>query len=237
MNAWIGAAIAVGAGLVVGSIAGRVTRRLLSHQRQPEAIREVAGSIGGFVFALGVAVGLVTAVGIVAPDQLDTVPRQLINYLPKVLVAGLIVLFGNVAASIASMVVGRALQRATGSARPGPVRVVRAVIVALAVILAVSQLGIDTTIVNLGVAAVLFSGGATFTLLTALGARDVARNVAAGRYVRRVLPVGAELVGEHGGTVVEVHPATVELRRADGTTVHVPNARLLDGVITFRAGD
>jgi len=234
MNPWIGAAIAIAGGLVVGSIVGRLVRRVLSHERQPEAIREVAPSIGGFVFALGIAVGLITAVGVVAPDQLTTMPRGLINYFPKVLVAGLMLLVGNIVASVLGMIVGRALQKAAGEARPGPVRLVKGVITATFGILAVSQLGVNTTIINLAVAALLFSAGATFTLLTALGGRDVARNVAAGRYVRRVLPLDAELVGAVEGRVVRVHPATVEVRRADGVTVHVPHSELLATSLQFR---
>lgn len=234
MNPWIGALIAVGAGVVVGSIVGRVLRKVLSHERQPVAIREVAGSIGGFAFALCVAAGLITAVGIVAPDQLETIPRGLVNYFPRVMVAGMLLLLGNIAGSVAGMVVGRAAQRAAGEPKPNVVKAVKIVILSAAGILAVSQLGIDTTLINLAVAALLFSAGATFTLLTAFGGRDVARNVAAGRYVRRVLPVGAELLGAVSGTVVKVHPASVEIRRPDGVTVHIPSTRLMDGPIEFR---
>ena len=58
--------------------------------------------------------------------------------------------------------------------------------------------------------------------------------MAAGRYVRRILPVGAELVAPVEGTVVKVHPATVEIRRPDGVTMHVSTAQLLDAPIEFR---
>lgn len=234
MNEWIAAAIAVVAGIVIGQIAGRIVRRVLSHQRQPEAIRQVAGSIGGFVLALCIAAGLVTAVGIVSPDQLETMPRGLVNYLPRVIVAGIMILIGNVAASVIGLVVGRSLHQAAGEERPGPVKIVKGVVVGAAVILAVGQLGVDTTIVNLAVAALLFTAGLTFTLLTASGGRDVARNVAAGRYVRRIVPVGAELVSPVAGVVVKLHPATVEIRRADGVTVHLPSAELLAAPIEFR---
>jgi hypothetical protein len=237
VNGWIGALIAVAAGVVVGQVAGRVVRRVLSNQRQPQAIREVAPSIGGFVLALCIAGGLITAVGIVSPEQLETMPRGLVNYLPKVIVAGIMLLLGNVAASVVGMVVSKSLAAAAGGPRPGPVRAIKAVVMGAAIILAVSQLGVDTTIVNLAVAALLFSAGATFTLLTAYGGRDVARNVAAGRYVRRVLPVGAELIAPVAGIVVKVHPATVELQTADGTTSHVPASSLMAGPLEFRRPD
>lgn len=234
MNPWIGALIAVVAGVLVGSIAGRVLRKVLSHERQPTAIREVAGNIAGFAFALCVAAGLITAVGIVAPEQLDTIPRGLVNYFPRVMVAGLLLLLGNIAGSVLGMAVGRAAQRATGEDQPAVGKTVRGLVLGTAVLLAVSQLGMDTTLVNLAVAALLFSLGATFTLLTALGGRDVARNVAAGRYVRKILPEGSELLGAVPGTVVRVHSASVELRTADGRIVHVPAAALLSGPLEYR---
>ncbi len=132
------------------------------------------------------------------------------------------------------MVVGRAAQRASGEPKPKVVKAIKGACLGTAIILGVSQLGIDTTIVNLAVAALLFSAGATVTLLTAFGGRDMARKVAAGRYVRRILPVGAELTAPVQGTVVKVHPASVEVRRPDGVTVHVPSAQLMDAPIEFR---
>jgi hypothetical protein len=234
MNHWLGAAIAIAAGIVVGQVLGRIVRRLLSNERQPPAIREVAPSIGGFVLGICVAAGCITAVGIIDPDQLATMPRGLVNYFPKVIVAGAMVLIGKIAASIVGMIVGRSVQTAAGQPNQAIVKVVKGIVLGAAAILAVAQLGIDTTIVNLAVAALLFSTGATLTLLTSFGGRDVARNVAAARYIRRVLPVGAELTSPVNGTVVKVHPASVEVQRADGVTVHLPAAELLGRPLEFR---
>jgi small-conductance mechanosensitive channel len=114
------------------------------------------------------------------------------------------------------------------------VRIVKSVVIGATAILAVNQLGVDTTIINLAVASLLFSLGATFTLVAALGTRQLAGHVAAGRYVRRIVPVGAELIEPVSGTVVKVHPATVEIRRPDGSTVHIPNETLLTGSLQLR---
>ncbi len=232
MNPWISAIIAIAGGFIVGSIAGRVVRRQLGAHNRPEALRQVAAAAASFVMAILVAIGLVVAIGFVSPDALDTMPQALVNYLPKALVAGLTILIGQVAATLAALAVKSAMLKATGEARSGPPRVAKAVIISAATILAVSQLGVDTTIVNLAVAALLFSVGAIATLLIGLGGLDVARNIAAGRYVRRILPIGCEVESDAiVGTVQAVHPATVEIAQEDGVVVHVPHAQVLSGPI------
>jgi hypothetical protein len=238
MNPWISAAIAIVGGVVLGSIAGRVVRKLIAKPSRPEPIQQIAPALASFVFGTIVAIGLIAAVGIVSPDQLDTIPKSLVTYMPKVLVAGVLIMAGNVIGGIAAAAVRSTMIRTTGEARPGPPRIIKMVITATAGILGVSQLGIDTTIVNLAIAALLFTLGATATILIGVGGIDVARNVAAGRYVRRIIPAGSQIeTADRAGTVVAVHPATVELRQADGATIHVPHSAVLAGTVTLRGSN
>ena len=58
---WIAAAIAVGAGIAVGSILARIARSVLSRERHPDGIRNAAGAIASLFFALALIVGLITA--------------------------------------------------------------------------------------------------------------------------------------------------------------------------------
>jgi hypothetical protein len=235
VNPWISATIAIVGGVVLGSVAGRIVRKVIANPSRPDPVRQIAPALASFVFGVIVAVGLITAVGIVSPEQLDTIPKSLVTYLPKVLVAGVLLMAGNVIGGIAAVAVRSAMVRTTGEARPGPPKIVKTVVMATAGILAISQIGIDTTIVNLAVAALLFTIGATATLLIGVGGVEVARNVAAGRYVRRILPLGADIeAGAGQGIVIAVHPATVELRQADGSRIHLPHSAVLAGTITLR---
>ena len=234
MPGWLGALIAIVAALVIGSAVGKIVRRVLSAPRQPQPLREVAPSLGGFAFAMILAAGMLTAVGLLAPDQLDEMPRQALDFLPRVISAGLMILAGNIGAAVIGMIVGRSVERAAGEPRPKVVRAVKGVIMGAAAILAVNQLGIDTTIVNLAVAAILFTLAATATFVMVLGSRELAGDLAAGRYVRRLVPEGAELLAPVRGTVVRLHAASVELERPDGVVVHVSAGRLLEGPIELR---
>ena len=233
MNEWITAAIAAVGGLIVGAIAARVVRNVLARS-QREPVRSSAAALATFVFSTVVIIGLVVALGFVDPDSLDTIPADLVDFLPRILAAAIVAIGGNVVASVAKTTTERTL-RGTGAARVGP-SIVRSVVLAFAFILAAAQLGVDTTIINIAAAAVLFGAAAAMALLVGLGGRQVAGEIAAGRAWRTALAVGDRVraTGVAGvdidGFVVEVHPTTVELN-CQGRSVLVPNSQLLDVVV------
>ena len=118
--------------------------------------------------------------------------------------------------------IGSSLLRATGKPQPSLTRIIRAAVLAVISILAVSQLGVNTKIIDTLVEAVVFGVAGAMVLLVGLGGRTVAGEVAAGRYVRKLLKPGDRVVcGEIRGTVVHVHAVTVELVDDEGSTVHV----------------
>ena len=146
------------------------------------------------------------------------------------------VLVGNVAAQLVGTAAGQAALRSTGRANPGLVRGIRTGVLSIGILMAVSQLGINTTLVNLMAAGVVFGLSASTALLIGLGGRDVASHVAAGRYLRRVVHPGDVLtVSGVSGTVVAVHPATVELALEGGGRAHVPHGHLLADVVRMDA--
>ena len=234
MNEWIKAAIAVGAGLLVGAIAARITGNALRRASR-EAIRGVSAPVASLVFSTAIIIGLVVGLGFVNPESLDTIPADLVDFLPRALAAAIVVIGGNVAATLARSATARAV-RGTGAAeRFGPT-VARVVVLAFAFILGAAQLGIDTTIINIASAALLFGLAATMALLVGLGGRRVAGEVAAGRAWRNSLQPGDRIKvpaiagGAIDGVVTEIHPTAVELDCA-GRSLLVPNSQLLDVVV------
>jgi hypothetical protein len=234
MNQWISAAIAAGAGLVVGAIAARLVRNGLARS-QRDAIRTAAAPLASVVFSLAFIVGLVVALGFVHPDSLDTIPADLFDFLPRLLAAAIVLIGGNVAATLLQTAAQRALRGAGSAERFGP-PVVRAVVLAFAVILGAAQLGIDTTIINIAAAAVLFGTATAMALLIGLGGRRVAAEVAAGRAWRTALVVGdrlkvAQVAGVPvDGIIVAIHPTAIELD-CEGRSLLVPNSELLNVVV------
>ncbi|HWL44803.1 MAG TPA: hypothetical protein VNQ73_17810 [Ilumatobacter sp.] len=234
MNPWISAAIAAGGGLVLGAVLARLVRALLLRTHK-EALVTAAPPLASLVFSTLLIVGLVVALGFVHPESRDKVINDMVAFLPRTLAAAIVVIGGNVVATLARTAVAKALRGQGSAERYGP-GIVKFAIMAFAAILGAAQLGVDTTIINILTASVLFGTAAAAALLVGLGGRTVAAEVAAGRAWRNSLTAGDRVVARDvggadiDGTVVEIHPTAVELV-ADGKTVLVPNSRLLDVVV------
>lgn len=240
MNEWITAAIAVGAGLVLGTLGAQVARRLLSKSKVA-ALQDSSGAVAGLVLALFFVGGLIVALGVVSPDDVDRLRADAVAFVPRAISALIIVIIGNVVATLASDTVARSMRGVGSAARFAPMATRIAVLVSAGVV-AAAQAGMDTAIVQLGVAAVLFGISGIAVLLAGFGGRQVASEVAASRAVRRQLQPGdrVRIDGVRSGDdpaerwiegiVVDVSPTAVELY-ADGSTVLVPNSQLLRAVI------
>lgn len=232
MNEWIAAGIAVAAGFVVGTFVSAVVRRMLAKETRPELLQRLAEPVANLVFSLAVVVGLVVALGIVKPDALDTLPTDLVNFLPNLLVGFIVVIVGNAAAGLAEGAVAQSLSRSGAGAQKFVPKGVRAAILVASLILAANQVNIDTTIITITVAAVLFSVGLAGALMVGLGSRAVSGEVAAARALRQLLRAG-DVVTLDGirGTVVHVHSTATELELSGGVRHLVPNSSFLASTV------
>ncbi len=231
---WIVVAGAVAGGVLLGLILSRILHTILGSPKRPEPIRSAAGPLASLGFWGGVIIGLLVALGVISPEALDQLPKDIIAFLPRALAAAILVIAANVLASFATAALGPALARTSAGVQRQTAMVVRSTILGLAVLLAIRQLGIDTTVINLGVAAIFFCIAASLTLLIGLGGRDVASQVASTRAVKRLIAKGdAVTLHDLTGEVVAVHPTAVEVRAEDGSAVLVPSARFLDETVAI----
>ncbi len=236
-NKWILAVIAVAGGLVLAGVVSRVVGSWLGNERRPEALREVATPLVTLVFWGIVVAGLLGALGFVDPEALDQLPKDLIAYIPRVIAAAILFILGNVIASLVETAVARALSRTPGSIKVTAPRAVRYLVLTLAGVLAISQLGIDTTILNMLVGSVLFALSLGFALLLGFGARGVCGQVAAGRAARRLIQIGDTIeLASVSGAVVELHAVSVELVDSQGHVHLVPNDTFVSDLVRIERG-
>lgn len=229
---WIWAAVAIVAGFVVGGILSRIVRAILSRPRRPDAVKNNAGVIASLFFSVAVIVGLITALGIVNRDSLDTLPEDLVDYLPNALSAAIVLIIANVAATFVVAAVERSLGHVSPTIRARVPPILRTTILFAGVLIAANQLGVDTTILTLAAAAVFFGLAAAAALVAFAGSRQVAVEVAAGRALRRLLHVGDRIdTDDVTGSIVELHGVGAEVETADGRRLIVPYSALLGGVI------
>lgn len=225
---WIWAAIALGSGLLFGEIAGRIIRASLTHSERRPALREASGAIGSFVFWASTATGLVIAIALLDADSLHELGDRLNEDLPNFLIAFLLVIAGYAVSVAVAATVGQSARKATGVRQRSLELLLQIVIMVAAITAALSQIGVDSTMLIILLAALLGAPCLALALLSGLGGREVASQLAAGRALRHQLKSGRTLrSGDTEGRIVALHPTSVEIEAADGSRVHVPNRQLL----------
>jgi preprotein translocase subunit YajC len=233
----IASAIVVVVFLVTPLLAKMVSKRL-GHPDRSEKQRSMAAPASRFFSTLIITVGLLAAIGVVSPSSLAPFPTQIIQFVPRLLIAILLMLVGSTLATLAANIVGMAATRSTGKPQPAVTRLVRLVVLIFVGLLAIGQLGVNTNLLDTITQAVLFGFMAMVALLGALGGRDLASDVSSGRYMKRIVNPGDHVEsGSTAGTVKAVHAATVELQIDDRTTVHVPHHLLMQQPLRVRTAD
>ena len=231
---WIAVAAAIVGGFAAGMVASRLLTSAIDRPTRPDPVRRAASALASLAFSVCVVIGLIVALGIVSPSSLDQLPKDIVDYVPRLLSAAIIVIAANVLSSFAQAALAPALGRLGPSIQRQTLSAVRLTIITLAVLLAVRQLGFDTTVINLGVAAIFFGLAGALMLLVALGGREVATEVASTRILRKLFREGDTIqIDAVRGTVVAVHPTAVELDTADGKRVLVPSSRFVADTVTI----
>jgi small-conductance mechanosensitive channel len=98
--------------------------------------------------------------------------------------------------------------------------------------LTVSQLKIETDLIDQVIQILLFATAGALTLALGLGTRDLARHVVAGVYARDIYRPGMDMaVGDDKGVLVDVGAVSTRIRKKNGQVAYVPNAQLTETVV------
>ena len=188
----------------------------------------ILGRILFWIVMMTFVLSAVETLGLTAATS--TIDR-LVGYLPNVIASALILFVGLLVARFVRGVV---------SSGALPMEVVRAERLGAGVgglvfiffgVLALDQLGVETTLLVLLLTVLM--GGATLTLglAFALGARPVIGHILAGHFLRQSLTLGSHVeVGGREGKVESVGPVETRIRNGERAW-SIPNATLLDEVI------
>lgn len=231
IDPWIYASGAVIVGLLSGVVGAALVRRIILNDRRdrPEA-HDAARATATFLFLFFTSLGVIVAIGFTNPETLEPIPAEVLRKSPLVLAAGLILIAARAIAFAVTGMVNTAFASSSGRIRSQVAAVARAVVYVVAVVLALSQLGVETTILTMIVGAVAFGGAAAFALLIGLGGREMGGELAAGRNLHRLVRVGDQItVDGTSGRVLAMHPTSIELELVDGASLHLANTRLSRG--------
>lgn len=240
-------------GAIAAVLAGRFVRGLLQ-RTGVEALAERLGvakllyaaniklgfaHLAGRVTALAIAlVALMMAAETVGLPGVAEGVAAVVEFLPKVVAAGVVALAGFVAADFASRLAeGFGRQRDDLVSPRLAANLVYYLLLAVFLTTAVQHLGLDTGLVDALIIVVTGVSMAGAALAVALGARGVVRDVLAAQYAKAQFPPGDHVVvGALSGTVVRYDAITVTIRTDDGAECVMPCSSLFpaEGVVVRR---
>jgi small-conductance mechanosensitive channel len=224
------AAAVLAVGLVLAFVARAVVARQLGRVLpgdEARTRRQVRGAARGVMWFL-IAVAVIVATSLLAPNLLSDIPAQILRFLPRLGVALVILWVGAVVANLVRQVVEASLTGIQVAQAPVIGRVAYWVILGLAILMAADQLGVETAVLQTALFILLLIAGVAVAIAVGLGGRALAGNVIAGRYVDDRFTVGERIeVDDWKGTIVEVGLASVTISDSQGELVEIPNGYLL----------
>lgn len=236
--------------LLIGLFVGRLVARLVTQVLRALRFDQIAdrAEIDEFLANAGVRTDAATVVGELAKwfiyliffqvaastlgfPQLTEILNQLIAFIPRVVVAIVILLLGALVANLLAGLVRGSL----GTAQVGNANllanIARYGVLAFAVVAALSQLEIAPAIVNTLWTALIGSVALAAALAFGLGARDAAGSIATSQLIKSDIQPGMQ-IGLEGqtGTVEQIGALYTTIRTGDGQ-YKVPNAELARSMV------
>jgi small-conductance mechanosensitive channel len=229
----IGAIILVLIGWALATLLRAVSRRLMpklyqlvpstTFQRGLKASgmeRVASESTAGIVYLLVWLLFIAAATETLGLPVVSTLVSALARYLPSVLAAVLIFIAGMVLANVSRSAIlttaastGLTHGRLLGA-------VVRIIVLMIASVVAVDQIGIDSTFLMISIAIVMLSTMGGLAIGFGLGARPTVNNLLATHYILQSYRVGQRVrVGGVDGRIVQISNTAVILDTSQGRTL------------------
>ena len=230
----------------MGSLVGMITDKIglqtaaeksgLARSMHDVGIRRpVPAIVGGIVFWLLMSVFVMAAFSILGLESVSLAMREVVNYIPKVLVATVVVVVGLLAATFVRGVVATSADRVGLSYAEYLAAGCYWVLSILTFIAAFNQLGIQFALLEKLILIGSAGLAAGFALAFGLGGRDVMAGILSGYYVRQRLQAGDTVnVAGFEGTVREVGPVATIIETREGGLVSrhsVPNTKMLQEAV------
>lgn len=191
--------------------------------------RLASESAAGIVYFLIWLLFLAAATETLGLPVVSTLFSALVQYLPSVLAAVLIVLAGIVLGNIAqSTIVTTAASTGSGNgALLGGIA--RLGVLIITGVVAIDQIGIDSTFLMISIAIVMAASVGGLALGFGLGSRTTVGNLMAMHYIAQTYRIGQRIrIGQVDGKIVQINSTAVVLDTADGRAF-VPASQFNEG--------
>ena len=193
--------------------------------------RSLAGAIAGAVRLVLLVVVVFAALSLLGLQFLSDSLNAGILFLPRLLVALVLLLAGVVLSELARRQVDRLAEQMD---LPGPLGILAEIaVIAVFAVTALAQVGVPVTVLMLIVAIVLTGAALMLALAFGVGGQAMAREVSARRYVEGAYDVG-QVISLEGfrGTIAAIETTSTVLETTGGERLRVPNSQLLTSIVT-----
>ncbi len=185
--------------------------------------------VGRFVFWMLLLLFILSAAETIHMQALSTALQRVVNYIPNLIAVVLILVFGFLLARFMGSLTRGAASQAGLDFNELLGKITTYTIQFATVVIALSQLQIDSSVLNTAFGAVIGAFALGFGLMIALGGKDVARNIIAGVYARKSLRTGQRIqIDDVSGTILEIGSVNTRVEYATGIAL-VSNSNLIDG--------
>ena len=197
--------------------------------------RNVPGIVGTIVFWLLMCVFIMAAVSILGLQDVSAAMYSVVSYIPKLLVATLVVVIGLLVASFLRGVVATSADRVGLTYAEHLANGFYYVLVLVTFHAALTHLGMNLQLLENMVLIAFGALAIGFALAFGLGGRDVIGGILAGYYVRQRLQTGDHVtIGSLEGTVREVGPVATVIETDEEGYINrrsIPNAKMLNEAV------
>jgi hypothetical protein len=214
---------------------GRLVPRQLLRRGLPQSTieRQVSDIIGLIVFWAVLLFFLAAAADTLGLSVLSTSLAGLGYYVPRLLGAILIAVFGLVLGNLARDAVTAAASAAGAPFAAAVGQIARVSILVAASLIAVAEMGIDITLLTALLSVTLLAVLGAFALAFGLGARTAVSNIIGAHYLRQTYEVGHQVrFGDVVGTIAAITATSVVVRAAEGDVV-IPAKQFSETVTTL----
>jgi small-conductance mechanosensitive channel len=192
----------------------------------------VSSALGLMVFWISLLVFVVMAADSLGLSQLGETVDQFLLFIPRLIAATLILLFGLAAANlIKAMIYTHAKAGDFEFSRPLS-NAAYGLVAILTLSLTINQLDIDTRLLDIIITISLAALGIAAAISLGLGSREASQNIIYALYIADTVKVGDSVTLKDGvaGKVVEINAVVTILRQADESLKVINNKVFLDGL-------
>jgi len=230
----LGSVLLVAVGWVVARLLSRLTRHLASRGMERlartkavqdrvarstsyQSVPEVSARVVFWTVMLFFLAAAIEAVGLPAVSRLIAVATA---YLPRILAGILIVFVGLWAGEGLRALLARSARRAGIGQAELLGKAVQVLVLMVTFIIAVDQVGINSTILVIALATVFAATFGAAALAFGLGARATVSNIIAAHYLQNTYRIGDYVrIGPQEGRIIELTNTAVLLEAAEGRTL------------------